>query len=114
MVRRTVKQMLIDLYQEEREQERCAIVHELKKEAKDITKPYINQVEDWESDISTLNKQINDIRSKIRKNIDERDTKLRRTKLFTFSHQTCGDALHENLMEFDKETNDHIRSILEG
>ena len=89
-------------------------MHELKKEAKDITKPYMNQIDEWESDISALNQQISEVRDKIRKHIGERDERLKEKKLLTFSHQTCGDALHENLMEFDKETNDHIRSILEG
>ena len=114
MVRQTVKQMLIDLYREEREQKRCTLVHELKKEAKDVAKPYMNQTDEWERDISTLNRQISDIRSKINKHLKERDERLREVKLHTFTHQTCGDALHQNLMEFDKETNDHIRSILEG
>jgi hypothetical protein len=72
MVNKTIKQMLIDLYQK------------------------------------------SDIRSKIRKNIDGRDTELRKSKLFTFTHQTCGDALHEDLVSFDKKTNDHVRKILEG
>ena len=114
MARQTVKQMLIDLYKEEREQDRCALVHELKKEAKEVTKPYTDQIDEWESDISTLNRQISEVRDKIRKHAGERDERLKETKLFIFSHLTCGDALHGNLMQFDKETNDHIRSILEG
>lgn len=114
MANKTIKVMLIDLYKEEREQERCAIVHELKMQAEDIAKPHMNRINDMEENISDFNKQISDIRSKIRKNLDRRDAELRRFKLFTFTHQTCGDALHQNLIEFDKETNDHIRSILEG
>ena len=114
MVNKTIKAMLIDLYKEEREQERCAIVHELKTQAEDITKPYMNKINDMEENISDLNKQISDIRSKIRKSLDRRDAELRRFKLFTFTHQTCGDVLQEDLASFDKETNDHIREILES
>ena len=114
MANRTIKQMLIELYKEEREQERCALVHDLKKEARDVIKPYMDQIDKWENDISDLNSQTAGIRDKIRKHINERDERLKETKLFTFSHQTCGDALHKNLMSFDKETNEHIKTILKG
>lgn len=114
MSTKTVKAMLIDLYKEEREQERCAIVHELKEDAKKIIHPYRDHVIEWEDDISTLNKQISDIRRKINEHIKERDNELRKVKLYTFTHQACGDALHEDLARFDKETTKHIRDILEG
>lgn len=113
MSNKTIKQMLIDLYTEDREQVRCALVHELKEEAKNIIKPYISQTNEWEKDISALDKQIGEIRYKIRKNAIDRDGKLRESKLFAFSHKSCGDALHDRLLKFDKETNDHIREILE-
>lgn len=105
--------MLISLYQEDRDQGRCALVHELKAEAKEITQPYTKQTKEWEADISVLNKQISEIRDKIRKNANARDLKLGETKLFKFDHKSCGDAIHERLVKFDKETNDHIREILE-
>lgn len=113
MPKYTVKQMLISLYQEDREQSRCAIVHELKGIAKEIVQPYEEQTGKWEKDIHILNKKISEIRDKIRKNANDRDGKLRESKLFAFSHKSCGDALHDRLMKFDKETNDHIREILE-
>lgn len=113
MSNKTVKQMLISLYQEDRDQGRCALVHELKAEAKEIVQPYTEQTKEWEADISVLNKQISEIRDKIRKNANARDDSLKGAKLFAFSNKVCGDALHDRLMKFDKETNDHIREILE-
>jgi uncharacterized coiled-coil DUF342 family protein len=114
MVKKTIKQMLVDLYKDEREQMRCTVVHELKEEAKGVTKPYMDQIDEWESDISTLNRQIAEVRDKIRKHVSERDERLKEKKLHTFTHQTCGDALHSRLTEFDKITNNHIREILEN
>jgi hypothetical protein len=106
--------MLIDLYTEEREQERCAIVHELKNKAEKVIRPYMDQIHNLESDISALNRQASDIRSKINKHLVERDDGLKKAKLYTFTHKTCGDALHVKLCNFDQETNNHIREILEG
>lgn len=114
MANKTIKQMLIELYEQEREQERCIIVHELKKEANYVAKPYMNQVDEWENDISALNRQISEVRDKIRKHIGKRDERLKESKLHTFTHRTCGDALHENLASFDRRTTEHIRDILEG
>jgi hypothetical protein len=85
-----------------------------KKGAEDISKPYMNKINNMEENISDLNKQIIDIRGKIRKSLDRRDVELRRFKLFTFTHQTCGDVLHGDLVSFDKETNDHVHEILES
>lgn len=113
MATKTIKSMLVDLYKEDREQVRCTTVHELKGIAKEIAQSFTEQTGEWEADISVLNKQISEIRDKIRKNANDRDDKLKEAKLFKFDHKSCGDAIHERLVKFDKETNDHIREILE-
>ncbi len=114
MARQTVKQMLIDLYKEERERERCALVHELKNEAEKIARPFIGRIGILRKKLSDLDNQMHELRMEVRDEEEKRDEELRRIKLFSFTHKTCGDALHKHLCDFDKETNDHTREILEG
>ncbi len=114
MANKTIKQMLIDLYKEEREQERCTLVHELKKEANDFTKPYMDRIFKLRAETSDLDSQMHELRIKIREEEEARDDYLRDIKLYSFTNKTCGDSLHEQLQDFDKEPNNHIREILES
>ena len=114
MPRQTVKQMLIDLYKEEREQERCALVHELKKEAEDFAAPYMKKIMELREKYSDLDRKMDGFRTEIRNEEEKRDKALKGEKLHSFTLKTCGDSLHGKLSNFDKETNNHIREILEG
>ncbi len=113
MARQTVKQMLIDLYKEEREQERCALVHKLKKEAENFAKPYMARISESRKSLSDLDKQMHKFRVEIREEEEKRDKALRDNKLHSFLIKTCGDSLHKKLCDFDQKTNNHIREILE-
>jgi len=111
---KTVKEMLIELYKEEREQDRCVVVHELKKVATDTAQPYTKIIEDIEKERDKLGKQQENLRKTLNNAIQDRDTALKNVKLFKFTANTCGDALHDRLIDFDKTTKEHIREILEG
>ncbi len=114
MTKYTVKQMLVDLYKDEREQARCALVHELKKEAEDFIVPYTNDKNVLLREIKTLNSQINELRTQVSKIEGKLAKDLSDLKLSRFDQKSCGDSLHKRLCDFDMATNDHIREILEG
>jgi len=114
MVKKTIKQMLVDLYKEEREQMRCALVHELKGEAKDVSLLYEGNVKRIQKKLDELEKEMTNLRRQINGHREDRDNALRSAKLYNFGTKACGDALHSRLIEFDKITNNHIREILEN
>ena len=113
MTRKTVKQMLIDLYKEERDQERCQIIHGLKDEAEIVVGPYKKMINELNGKIDELNKESNLIRMEIKEQNACIDRDLKKVKLFTFTSKACGDALHNDLLQFDKKTTEHIKEILE-
>ncbi len=114
MPRQTVKQMLIELYREEREQMRCTLVHELKKESENISLPYRDNVKEIHKKLNELDKKMSDLRRLINTHNEDRDKALKSAKLYNFGTKSCGDALHPRLAEFDQVTNNHIRGILES
>ena len=114
MVKKTIKQMLVDLYKEEREQMRCTLVHKLKEEAGLVSLPYEGEIKAYHKMMSDLDKKMSNLRRQINIKNEERDGALRSAKLYNFSTKSCGDALHPRLTEFDKITNNHIREILEN
>ena len=114
MVKKTIKQMLVDLYKEEREQMRCTLVHELKEEADDVSLPYEGNVKMMQKELNELETKMANLRRQINGHREDRDNALRSAKLYNFGTKACGDALHSRLTEFDKITNNHIREILEN
>lgn len=112
MAGKTVNQMLIELYKEEREQERCVIVHGLRAKADKIIKTYHDQERNIEPEISELNNRIWALRTKQNNIKDARDADLKKVRLFNFEQNICGDALHADLIKFDKTTKHYIREIL--
>ena len=114
MPRQTVKQMLIELYREEREQMRCTLVHELKQKVEVIAKPFEIEMEEVQRRINSLEGEISALRKEKYIYKEKMDKEIRKARLQTFSHKTCGDALHPRLTEFDQVTNNHIRGILES
>lgn len=113
MVTKTIKQMLIDLHREERERMRCTLVHELKKESEKLTLPYENNIKVIQKELSILENKMSILRQQINEQRNMKDKDLKTAKLSVFAHTSCGDAVHERLLEFDKTTNDSIREILE-
>ena len=113
MTGKTVKQMLINLYTEEREQERCQIVHVLKSKAAEIVISYKTDVAKLQTELTNLNDREKEIRVKMQAQNAVIDRELKNAKLFTFTPKACGDALHNSLMQFDKDTTKHIKEILE-
>ena len=114
MTRKTVKQMLIDLYTEEREQERCVIVHDLRQEAAKVRKPYEDEISIMENERSELEHKKSILYNKVNSLKKKSDDTLKTAKLFHFGEHVCGNALHGDLMDFDKATKAHIRGILNG
>jgi len=105
--------MLIDLYMEEREQERCVIIHDLKRNQDMVKEPFNSEIDIIEKRRSELDKEKSDLYNEIHKLGVARDAKLKEYKLFYFGARACGDALHDDLMDFDRATKVHIREILE-
>lgn len=114
MANKTIKQMLIDLYREEREQMRCTLVHELKEEAKDVSLPYEGKVKGIQKKLSEFEREMTSLRTQINSHREERDNVLKSARLYNFGTKACGDALHPRLTEFDQLTNNHIKEILEN
>lgn len=113
MTTKTTKQMLIELYEEERTQNRCTLVHGLKEQAEKAVIPFTTALEALNEKSNELDKKHSKLRSQQRDKIEERDNHLRKEKLFNFTSKSCSDAIHSDLVAFDTETRDHIRDILE-
>lgn len=114
MSTKTIKQMLIDLYTEDREAMRCKAVENLKAEAKKVSAGYKLKITKKEDDIAKLNHEIYIIRDEIRTIKQANEQILKDKRLYHFSKNVCGEAIHDTIIAFDLETNKHIREILEG
>jgi hypothetical protein len=101
------KRELINLLLEERDELRCAIVRELKAEAKELTS-------DLDPIISDLKQKLEEWQIQLSKLEEEKEKRLCSAKLFTFGRDTYRPPhpLHPRLAEFDEETRAKEREIL--
>ena len=88
-------------------------MHDLKHKSGAIKKSFEGEIEAIEEKRSELEAERSKLYHKINKLAKERDTALKTAKLFYFGERVCGDALHDDLITFDRATKAHIREILE-
>ena len=112
MVKKSVKEMLIDIYKEEREQTRCDMVQGLQADATLITETLYNEIKERGKSIDSYNIKAQVERNSIKECNKNIETLLKENKLLHFTDKVCGGLLHPTLKTFDTETKEHIKKIL--
>ena len=111
-----VRNQLLRIHQQERDDSRCAIAKRLNIQAKELTKEVINKKSALESEIEHLEADIRKHRESIHDYNLLRDNQLKDAKLFNIGETNMSgcdlDGQHPDLIEFDHETRDLRKAIL--
>lgn len=111
-----VRDGLLKIHQQERDDLRCVIAKRLNNEAKEITKDENGLIKSMEGTIESHKNTIQDIQNDISKQKILRDSVLKDAKLFNIGKSNMSgcdlEGQHPDLIEFDHETRDLRKAIL--
>lgn len=106
-----VRVAISEIWEEQRQRERCTIVYKLTNDAKELSKTYDAKIKELAETINTLSEEKANLEGKRRKEL--RDAKLETSNFTRDKKDVCRfRALNDQLKIFDDKTNDGILQIM--